>query len=143
MDLLKDRKNNYFRNKKLPKDFEIKDKVKTYNFDFDVTKKMKIYTPALKGSMKKIMEDHFNPQILENKLIEENQIRKAKILEEKELEKKRLIEAQYNDDSAISKRRAQEKKLKKMMALKEQRREKIKTQKKALQSKNAKASAKK
>jgi len=143
MDLLKVRKTNYFRNKKLPKKFEITDNIKNYNFDFDVTKKMKIFTPALRGSMQKIMDDHFNPEILENKLIEQDKIRKAKIIEEKELEKKRLIEAQYYDDSAILKRRAQEKKLKKMMALKEQRREKIKTQKKALQEKNSAASSKK
>ncbi len=85
--------------------------------------------------MTKLIEDHYNPEILEQRLIKEDVDRKAKIKEDKENEKKRLVEAQYNDNSAIMKRRMQERKLRRMMALKEMRREKIKTQKKALQAK--------
>lgn len=142
MDLLKDRKTNYFRNKKLPKQFEIQDNIKTYNFDFDANKKLKIYTPVLKGSMVKIINDHYNPQVLEQRLIKEDENKKLKIQEQKELRRKREIEAQYNDDSAILKRRMQERKLKKMLALKELRRQKVKTLKKAAQARNATSSKK-
>jgi hypothetical protein len=139
MNLLSERKANYFRNKKLPKEFEIQDNIKTYNFDFDASKKLKIYTPVLKGSMTKIIEDHYNPEILEQGLIKQDEDKKVRLKEHKELEKRRQIEAQYNDDSAILKRRMQERKLKRMMALKELRRQKVKTLKKAAQARNAAA----
>ena len=71
MNLLRDRKTNYFRNRKLPKQFEIQDNIKTYNFDFDASKKLKIYSPVLKGSKTKIISDHYNPEILEQRLIKQ------------------------------------------------------------------------
>lgn len=142
MNLLQERKTHYFRNKKLPKEFEIKDNIKTYNFDFDATKKLKIFTPALKGSITKIVSDHYNPEILEQRLIKQDEKKKLKFKEAKELERKRQIEAQYHDDSAILKRRMQERKLKKMLALKELRRQKVKTLRKAAQARNQAAAKK-
>jgi len=136
MNLIVERKINYFRNKKLPKQLEIQDNIKTYNFDFDSTKKLKLYTPVLKGSMVKIIKDHYYPEVLEQTLIKEDEKKKLRFKEQKELKRKREIEAQYNDDSAILKRRIQERKLKRMLALKEVRRQKVKTLKKAAQSKN-------
>lgn len=137
MRLLQERKTNYFKNRKLPKEFEIKDNIKTYNFNFDVSKPLKIYSPVLKGSVTELVDDHTNPEALEQKLIVKADAKKLRIQKEKEDKKKRLIESQYNDDSALLKRRMQEKKLKRMMALKEQRKEKIKTQRKASQAKAA------
>lgn len=90
-----------------------------------------IHTPALRGSMKKIIMDQINPEILENELIEKDEKTKLRIQQRKEAEKKRLLEAQYNDNTAMLKRRQQEKKLKRMLALKEQRRNKAKMQKAA------------
>jgi len=142
MNLLRERKTNYFRNRKLPQEFEIKDNIKTYNFDFDASKKLKIYTPVLKSSLTKIIKDHYKPEVLEQHLIKQDQDVKLRLKEEKELEKKRQIEAQYNDDSAILKRRMQERKVKRMMALKELRRQKVKTLKKAAQAKNVAAAKK-
>jgi hypothetical protein len=130
-DMLKERKISYFRNKKLPKQLEIQDHLKQYSFNFDVRKPLKIYTPVLRGSMKKIIEDQLHPEILENKLVEEDKNRKLKIQEMKEIERQKMIESQYSDDSAIQKRRLQERKLKKMLALKEMRRLRLKAQKNA------------
>lgn len=142
--MLKDRKDNYFKNRKLPKLFEIQDNIKTYNFDFDVEKPIKFYTPALQGSVEKICQDHFNPEVLENKLQKMTDDKKKKILEKRASMRTKMIESQYSDNSALAKRRLQEKKLKKMLALKEVRRQKIKTQKKAsLAAKTAVATKKK
>ena len=130
-EFLEKRKTNYFRNKKVPQTFEIKDDIKNYDFNFDVKKPLNIQTPVLRGSLRKIIIDQINPDIIENKLIEKDEKEKEKILERKEEAKRKILESQYNDNTAMLKRRQQEKKLKRMLALKEQRRNKIKVQKAA------------
>jgi len=130
-EFLGKRKINYFRNKKLPKEFEVKNELKNYEYNFDVKKPLTIHSPVLRGSIRKIIIDQLHPEILENELIEKDEKEKLRNKENKEEQKKRILESQYNDNTAMTKRRQQEKKLKRMLALKEQRRNKLKVQKAA------------
>ena len=130
-EFLTNRKTNYYKNKKLPREFEVKNELKNYEYNFDVKKPLSIQTPALRGSIRKIIMDQLHPEILENELIEKDENEKLRIKKTKEEQKRKNLEAQYTDNNAMVKRRLQEKKLKRMLALKEQRRNKLKVQKAA------------
>lgn len=128
VDLIKGRHQNYFRNRKLPIDYQTKKKenvVETYNFNFDPEQELAIYTPALRGSMNKIIEHVQHPEILKAKVHEERENRIKAKQDFKEDRKRRQQEALYDDESALIRKRMQLKKEKRLKLKKEENKERL------------------
>jgi hypothetical protein len=134
VELLADRRTNYFRNRKIPLNPESK-KIKLptdqFKFNFDPSLRLEIHTPALKGSMGKLNEYFQNPEGVKQKAIEErNSAIRAKI-DEKKKKKQQSVDNIYSDSSLMEKRRRQLRRERRLKLLKEERRLTIKKKKQA------------
>lgn len=127
--LYKNRKDNYFRNKKVPLIDQKANPLADFNFTFDPEASLKIHTPVLRGSLHALIDHAKNPESLPRKITKKYQ----KLAEEKERikqEKKRKeLEEMYDDQSLFLKRKEAMKKEKRKLALKNMR--KLKLQRRA------------
>jgi hypothetical protein len=127
-ELLSDRTNNYFRNKKVPIDpYNKKIELPTdkFKFDFDYNKELKIHSPVLRGSYKEIEQHYQNPEILIKQITEKRELAAKEKLQAKEDAKRRLQEAIYDDDAVIARRRRQLQREKNERLLKEKNKKKM------------------
>lgn len=140
VELIKERKINYFRNRKVPlnpAEAKVKLENEAYKFDFDPNKTLVFHTPALKGSAAEI-EAHFKePEIRIKQIMEKREKLKLEKEKLKEENRAKIAENLYSDDTALEKRRLQLKKERRMKALKETRRLALKKKKTDSQAKVA------
>ena len=134
VELINERKINYYRNKKVPLDKETKKislPTDQYKFDFDFKKSLKIYTPALKGSRSKILESINNPNKLRQNILNKRQEVEEEKKRNEEIKSKNYIAELYADDSAIDKRKKLLEKEKRKKELREKRKLILKNKKDA------------